>query len=133
MSGQVVCSICNNLFLRVVVAFIVIINSASIIIIINVIFLIVIVIIINVSIIIINIIIVLLLLLLLLLIIIIIITAARLAQLDKRQYAEWEVAGSNPIWTNTQGLKINEENVLPLLSHLQMVRLLVFPDEDEKP
>ena len=133
MSGQVVCSICNNLFLRVVVAFIVIINSASIIIIINVIFLIVIVIIINVSIIIINIIIVLLFLLLLLLIIIIIITAARLAQLDKRQYAEWEVAGSNPIWTNTQGLKINEENVLPLLSHLQMVRLLVFPDKDEKP
>ena len=133
MSGQVVCSICNNLFLRVVVAFIVIINSASIIIIINVIFLIVIVIIINVSIIIINIIIVLLLLLLLLLIIIIIITAARLAQLDKRQYAEWEVAGSNPIWTNTQGLKINEENVLPLLFHLQMVRLLVFPDKDEKP
>ena len=133
MSGQVVCSICNNLFLRVVVAFIVIINSASIIIIINVIFLIVIVIIINVSIIIINIIIVLLFLLLLLLLIIIIITAARLAQLDKRQYAEWEVAGSNPIWTNTQGLKINEENVLPLLSHLQMVRLLVFPDKDEKP
>ena len=132
MSGQVVGSICNNLFLRVFVAFIVIINSASIIIIINVIFLIVIVIIINVSIIIINIIIVLL-LLLLLLIIIIIITAARLAQLDKRQYAEWEVAGSNPIWTNTQGLKINEENVLPLLSHLQMVRLLVFPDKDEKP
>ena len=133
MNGQVVCSICNNLFLRVVVAFIVIINSASIIIIINVIFLIVIVIIINVSIIIINIIIVLLFLLLLLLLIIIIITAARLAQLDKRQYAEWEVAGSNPIWTNTQGLKINEENVLPLLSHLQMVRLLVFPDKDEKP
>ena len=132
MSGQVVCSIRNNLFLRVFVAFIVIINSASIIIIINVIFLIVIVIIINVSIIIINIIIVLL-LLLLLLIIIIIITAARLAQLDKRQYAEWEVAGSNPIWTNTQGLKINDENVLPLLSHLQMVRLLVFPDKDEKP
>ena len=132
MSGQVVCSIRNNLFLRVFVAFIVIINSASIIIIINVIFLIVIVIIINVSIIIINIII-LLLLLLLLLLIIIIITAARLAQLDKRQYAEWEVAGSNPIWTNTQGLKINDENVLPLLSHLQMVRLLVFPDKDEKP
>ena len=131
MSGQVVCSICNNLCLRVVVAFIVIINSASIIIIINVIFLIVIVIIINVSIIIINIIIVLLLLLLLLLlIIIIIITVARLAELDKRQCAEWEVAGSNPIWTNTQGLKINEENVLPLLSHLQMVRLLVFPDKD---
>ena len=133
MSGQVVCSIRNNLFLRVFVAFIVIINSASIIIIINVIFLIVIVIIINVSIIIINIIIVLLFLLLLLLLIIIIITAARLAQLDKRQYAEWEVAGSNPIWTNTQGLKINDENVLPLLSHLQMVRLLVFPDKDEKP
>ena len=125
MSGQVVCSICNNLFLRVVVAFIVIINSASIIIIINVIFLIVIVIIINI--------IIVLLLLLLLLLIIIIITAARLAQLDKRQCAEWEVAGSNPIWTNTQVLKINEENVLPLLLHLQMVRLLVFPDKDEKP
>ena len=107
MSGQVVCSICNNLFLRV----------ASIIIIINVIFFIVIVIIIIVSIIIIDIIIVLLLLLLLLLLLIIIsiITAARLAQLNKRHYAEWEVAGSNPIWTNTQGLKITEENVLPLL------------------
>ena len=34
MSGQVVCSICNNLFLRVLVAFIAIINSANIVIII---------------------------------------------------------------------------------------------------
>ena len=44
-------------------------------------------------------------------------TAARVAQLDKR-----EVAGSNSRRTSTQGLKITEENVLPLLRHLQMVR-----------
>ena len=44
-------------------------------------------------------------------------TAARVAQLDKR-----EVAGSNSGRTSTQGLKITEENVLPLLRHLQMVR-----------
>ena len=42
-------------------------------------------------------------------------SAASLAQLDKRLSAEWEVAGSNPGQTNTQGLKITEERVLPLL------------------
>ena len=36
--------------------------------------------------------------------------------------AERGVAGSNPGRTNTQGLKITEENVLPLLWHLQSVR-----------
>ena len=41
--------------------------------------------------------------------------AAHLAQLDKRRSAEREVAGSNPGQTNTQGLKITRENVLPLL------------------
>ena len=49
-------------------------------------------------------------------------TAARVAQLDKRLSAEREVAGSNSRRTSTQGLKITEENVLPLLRHLQMVR-----------
>ena len=41
--------------------------------------------------------------------------AARFAQLDKRRSAEWEVAGSIPDRTNTQGLKITEESALPLL------------------
>ena len=40
---------------------------------------------------------------------------ARFAQLDKRWSAEREVAGSIPGRTNTQGLKITEESVLPLL------------------
>ena len=31
--------------------------------------------------------------------------AARLAQLGEHRYAEREVAGSNPGWTNNQGLK----------------------------
>ena len=42
-------------------------------------------------------------------------TAARSAQLDKRRSAEKEVVGSNSGRTNTQGLKITEENALPLL------------------
>ena len=41
-------------------------------------------------------------------------TVAQLAQLDKHRSAEQVVAGSNHGWTNTQGLKITEENVLPL-------------------
>ena len=41
-------------------------------------------------------------------------TAARLAQWDKRRPAEREAVGSNPDRTNTQGLKITEEKVLPL-------------------
>ena len=49
-------------------------------------------------------------------------TAAQVAQLDKRLSAAREVAGSNSRRTSTQGLKITEENVLPLLRHLQMVR-----------
>ena len=43
------------------------------------------------------------------------ITAALLAQLVLRWSAEREIAGPNPSRTNTQGLKITEENVLPLL------------------
>ena len=40
--------------------------------------------------------------------------AARLAQLVKRRSPKRNVArGSNPGRTNTQGLKITEENVLP--------------------
>ena len=53
-------------------------------------------------------------------------TATRLAWLDKRWFAKWEVMGSNPSRTNTQGLKITEENVLPL-------DILVFSDKDKKP
>ena len=49
-------------------------------------------------------------------------SAARVAQFDKHRSDEQEVAGSNPGRTNTQGLKITEENELPLLRHLQMVR-----------
>ena len=42
-------------------------------------------------------------------------TAARLAQLGENRSAEWEAVGSNSGRTNTQGLKITEENALPLL------------------
>ena len=41
-------------------------------------------------------------------------TAAWLAQLGERRSTEREVAGSNPGRTNTQGLQITEEKVLPL-------------------
>ena len=43
------------------------------------------------------------------------VTATWLALLDKPKSAEREVTGLNPSRTNTQGLKITEENVLPLL------------------
>ena len=49
----------------------------------------------------------------------------RVAQLDKRRSAEREVGDSDHGWTNTQGLKI-EENVFPLMWHLQMLDILVF-------
>ena len=39
-------------------------------------------------------------------------TAAWLAQLGEQQ-SEVEVVGSNPGWTNTQGLQITGKNVLP--------------------
>ena len=42
-------------------------------------------------------------------------TANRLAQLVERRTAVREVAGTNLDRTNTRGLKITEENVLPLL------------------
>ena len=58
---------------------------------------------------------------------IIIITAAWLAQLGERRSAEWEVVSSNPRQTNTQGLKITEEKVLPPLQQFP-----VFSDKDEK-
>ena len=50
-------------------------------------------------------------------------SAAWLAQLVRRQSAVREVSGSIPGRTTTQSLKIIEEKVLPLLLHLQMVRL----------
>ena len=59
--------------------------------------------------------------------------AARFAQLDKRRSAEWEVAGSIPDRTNTQGLKITEESALPLLWHLQRLDILVFSDKTVGP
>ena len=48
--------------------------------------------------------------------------AAWLAQLVKRRSAERKVAwGSNPGRTNSQGLKITEENVLPLVRHSSLL------------
>ena len=44
-----------------------------------------------------------------------VLVAAWLAQLVRRQSAVREVSGSIPDRTNTQGLKIIEEKVLPLL------------------
>ena len=41
-------------------------------------------------------------------------SATWLAQLIERQSALRELEGSSPDQTNTQGLKITEENVLPL-------------------
>ena len=41
-------------------------------------------------------------------------TAAWLDQLGERRSAKQEVKGSNPGWTNTQGLYITEKKVLPL-------------------
>jgi len=46
----------------------------------------------------------------------------RLAQLVERRTTVRDVSGSSPDRTNTQGLKTTEENMLPLQSHLQMVR-----------
>ena len=50
-------------------------------------------------------------------------TTTWLAQLGERRSTEWEVTGSNPGQTNTRGLQITEKKVLPLLWHLQTVRL----------
>ena len=41
-------------------------------------------------------------------------TADRLVQLVEYRTTVREVVGSNPGWTNTQGLLITEEKVLPL-------------------
>ena len=50
-------------------------------------------------------------------------TAGQLAQLVEHWTLMREVSGSSPGRTNTQGLKIIEEKVLPLLKHLRMLRL----------
>ena len=42
-------------------------------------------------------------------------TAAWLAHVDERRTTVREVGVQDPEWTHTQGLKITEENVLPLL------------------
>ena len=57
-------------------------------------------------------------------------TTDQLAQSRVHWTSVQEVAGLNPGRTKTQG---PEEKVLPLLLHLQMVRLLVFSDKDNKP
>ena len=49
-------------------------------------------------------------------------TADRLAQLVEHRTSVREVVGSIPGRTNTQGLKIIEEKLLPLFLYLQMVR-----------
>ena len=36
-----------------------------------------------------------------------------------------------PGWTNTQGLKITEENVLPFYNVKKWIDILVFSDKDE--
>ena len=47
----------------------------------------------------------------------------RIAQLGRHRSAAREAACSHPGQTNTQGLKITEEKVLPLKRHLQTVSL----------
>ena len=59
--------------------------------------------------------------------------ATWLAHLYKCRSAEQEVAVSNTSQTNSYVLKITEENVLPLLRHLQMVIHSCPWDKDEKP
>ena len=62
-------------------------------------------------------------------------TAVWLAHVDERRTTVQEVGVQDPGQTHTQGLKITEENVLPLPWCLQAVTLgiLVFSDKDEKP
>ena len=43
----------------------------------------------------------------------------------------WEVEGLSPGWTNTRGLKITEENVLPFYYVKKWIDILVFLDKDE--
>ena len=50
-------------------------------------------------------------------------TAQPMAQLVDYWTTLWEVTGSNPSQTTTQGLKITGEKVLPLQLHQQMFRL----------
>ena len=42
-----------------------------------------------------------------------------------------EIEGSSPSQTNTQDLKITEENVLPFYNVKKWIDILVFSDEDE--
>ena len=60
-------------------------------------------------------------------------TAVWLAHVDECWTTVQEVGVQDP--GQAQGLKITEENVLPLLWYLQAVTLdiLVFSDKDEKP
>ena len=49
-------------------------------------------------------------------------TGAWSGQLTKHLSAKWEIMGSNPGWTNSQGCKISKENLLPLFDIYKMVR-----------
>ena len=42
-----------------------------------------------------------------------------------------EVEGLSPGWTNTQGLKITEENVLPFYNVKKWIDILVFSEKDK--
>ncbi|PFX31560.1 Heat shock 70 kDa protein 14-B [Stylophora pistillata] len=54
-----------------------------------------------------------------------------LAQLVERWTVVREVEDSSPGWTNTQGLKITEENVLPFYNIKKWIEILVFSNKDE--
>ena len=43
----------------------------------------------------------------------------------------WEVEGSSPSQTNSQGLEITEENVLLFYNVKKWIDILVFSDKDE--
>ena len=56
---------------------------------------------------------------------------SRLAQWIESWTVVREVEGSSPGWTNTQGLKIIEKNMLPLYNIKKCLDILVFSDRDE--
>ena len=58
--------------------------------------------------------------------------ANRLAQLVEHRTSVWEVVGSSPGWTNTQGLQVTDEKVLPFNYICEWLNLLVISDKDNK-
>ena len=59
--------------------------------------------------------------------------ANRLARLVEHWVVVWEVAGSNLSRTNTQGLKITEDDVLLCNDTCKWLDVQVFSDKDYKP